>query len=67
MATTTKTQPGTVNVKEITEAVKSIEMLTSQYKKRRMSTENYIKHVHENLSKLTTERNYLEYLKNIGQ
>jgi len=64
---TTKVQAGAVNVKEITDAVKTIELLTSQYKKKRMSTENYIKHVHENLAKLTSERNYLEYLKNIGQ
>jgi len=60
-------QAGSVNVAKIQESVKSIEVLTSQYKKRRMSTQEYIKLVHENLSHLTTQRNYLEYLNSIGQ
>lgn len=68
MANTNKTyEPGSVNVKEITEAVKSIEFLTQQYKRKRMSTESYIQSVHENLLRLTSERNYWDYLKNIGQ
>lgn len=67
MANTNKTQAGSVNVKEINQAVKTIEMLTNQYKRKRMSTEKYIQSVHESLSKLTSERNYWEYLKNIGQ
>ena len=62
-----KNEPGSVNVKKITESTTAIENLTSQYKKKRISTEIYIKQVHENLSKLTTQRDYLEYLKNIGQ
>lgn len=60
-------QAGSVNVAKIQESVKSIEILTSQYKKRRMSTQEYIKLVHENLSHLTTQRNYLDYLNSIGQ
>ena len=60
-------QAGSVNVAKIQESVKSIEVLTSQYKKRRMSTQEYIKLVHENLSHLTTQRNYLDYLNSIGQ
>ena len=32
-----------------------------------MNTEDYIKSVHESLSNLTTQRNYIDYLKNIGQ
>ena len=60
-------EAGSVNVAKIRESIKAIEMLTSQYKKRRMNTENYIKLVHENLSNLTNQRNYKEYLKNIGQ
>jgi hypothetical protein len=60
-------QAGSVNVTKIQESVKSIEILTSQYKKRRMSTQEYIKLVHENLSHLTTQRNYLDYLNSIGQ
>lgn len=62
-----KQEPGSVNTKQITESLKAIEVLTSQYKRKRMSTENYIQMMHENLSKLTDERNYWEYLKNIGQ
>ena len=58
---------GSVNMAKIQESVKSIEVLTSQYKKRRMSTQDYIKLVHENLSHLTTQRNYLDYLNSIGQ
>jgi hypothetical protein len=62
-----KREPGTINAVKINESIKSIQFLTSQYKRKRIDTENYIKLIHENLSKLTTERNYLDYLKNIGQ
>lgn len=64
---TKKNEPGSVNVKEINEAVKTIEMLTSQYKRKRMSTDKYLSLMNESLSKLTSERNYAEYLKHIGQ
>jgi hypothetical protein len=62
-----KYEAGSVNVAKIRESIKTIEILTSQYKKRRMNTEDYIKSVHESLSNLTTQRNYIDYLKNIGQ
>lgn len=62
-----KYEAGSINVAKIRESIKTIELLTSQYKKRRMSTEDYIVLVHESLSNLTTQRNYLDYLKNIGQ
>ena len=58
----TKREPGTINVVKINESIKSIQFLTSQYKRKRIDTENYIKLIHENLSQLTTERNYLDYL-----
>lgn len=61
-----KYEPGSINTKAITESIQSIEIVTKLYKRKRLSTENYIKSVHESLSKLTTQRNYLEYLKNIG-
>lgn len=61
-----KKEAGTMNVAKIKESVKAIEFLTKQYKRKRLSTEQYIKSVHENLSNLTTTRNYLDYLKNIG-
>jgi len=62
-----KYEAGSVNTAEIKKTIKSIEVLTSQYKKRRLNTENYIKLVHENLSNLTNQRNYREYLNKIGQ
>ena len=62
-----KNEAGSINTAQIKESVKSIEILTSQYKKRRLNTENYIKLVHENLANLTNQRNYTEYLNNIGQ
>ena len=62
-----KKEVGTINVPKINESIKTIEILTSQYKKKRMTTESYIKLVHESLSNLTTERNYADYLKHIGQ
>ena len=62
-----KYEAGSVNVAKIKESVKSIELLTQQYKRNRLSTEKYIKSVHEQLSNLTSQRNYLEYLSNIGQ
>jgi hypothetical protein len=62
-----KPEAGTVNVKVIRESIKSIEVHTSLYKKKRITTENYIKALHDSLSKMTTQRDYLEYLKNIGQ
>jgi len=62
-----KYEAGSVNVMKIKESIKSIEALTNQYKRNRISTEKYIKLVHENLSHLTSQRNYQDYLKNIGQ
>lgn len=62
-----KKEPGSINVAKIKESVKAIEFLTKQYKRKRMSTEQYIKNVHDNLSNLTSQRNYLDYLNNIGQ
>ena len=67
METKKEYTPGSVNVKEIKEAVKSIELYTSLYKRKRLTTENYIKKVHIALSRLTSQRDYFEYLRNIGQ
>jgi len=64
---TKKIDAGSVNVYKVQQSTKTIEFLTNQYKKRRISTENYIKLVHENLANLTSQRNYSEYLNNIGQ
>ncbi len=62
-----KKEAGTTSVVSIKESIDSIDTLTRMYKSKRISTENYIKLVNENLYKLTTRRNYLKYLKNIGQ
>ena len=62
-----KYEAGSVNMVKITESIKAIEFLTKQYKRKRMTTESYIKLIHENLSNLTNQRNYKEYLNNIGQ
>ena len=58
---------GTKNIKAINESTKRIETLTSQYKKKRLTTENYIKEVHLALSQMTSERDYIGYLTHIGQ
>lgn len=60
-------KPGSKNVKDINKSIKRVESLTEQYKKKRISTENFIKEVHISLSKMTSERDYVEYLSNIGQ
>jgi hypothetical protein len=67
METKKEHKPGSVNVKEIKEAISEIELYTSMYKKKRLTTENYIKKVHVSLSRLTSQRDYFEYLRNIGQ
>ena len=67
METKKEHKPGSVNVKEIKEAVSEIELYTSMYKKKRLTTEDYIKKVHVYLSRLTSQRDYFEYLRNIGQ
>jgi hypothetical protein len=41
--------------------------LTKQFKLKRISIEDYIKEMHVALSGMTDERNYVEYLSNIGQ
>ena len=60
-------EPGSVNMKNIHEAIKTIEILTNRFKRRRISNYTYLAAMNECLSKITTERNYIEYLKNIGQ
>jgi hypothetical protein len=59
-------KPGSVNVAEINNSIKNIETLTNLYKRKRITTEDYIKSVNENLSKLTNERDYIKYLSNIS-
>ena len=54
---TVKILPGSVNMKQNTEAIRMIEILTLQYKKKRMNTSDYIQKVSENLSKLEIKPN----------
>lgn len=58
---------GTRNVVAEKEAIKSIEFLITRYKRRRISKETFIKKINQNLAKFSDERDYIEYLKNIGQ
>lgn len=58
---------GTKNVVAIKEAIENIEMLTSRFKRKRLSKEEYILKVNKNLAMMANERNYIEYLVNIGQ
>lgn len=58
---------GTKNVVAIKESIKNIEALTERFKRRRMTQEEYIMRVNKSLAKMADERNYIEYLVNIGQ
>lgn len=62
-----KKEAGTQDVVKIKESLDAIEFLTKQYRRKRMTTEKYIKSIHENLSTLTSQRNYMDYLNRIGQ
>ena len=58
---------GTKNVVAINESIKNIETLTEHFKRKRLSQDEYVLRFNQNLSKMTDERNYIEYLINIGQ
>lgn len=58
---------GTKNIVAINSSINTVESLTNQFKLKRISIEEYIKEVHIALSGMTNERNYIEYLSNIGQ
>lgn len=62
-----KKEPGTVNMAVVKEAINSIEFITKQFKLRRITSEQYVNQIQDNLSRLTTQRDYSEYLKSIGQ
>ena len=57
---------GSKNIVAINSSLKRVDSLTKQFKLKRLSTEDYIKEIHIALSGLTDERNYIEYLSNIG-
>lgn len=58
---------GTKGISAIKESTKNIENLTNLFKRRRLSKEEYISSVNKNLSNMSDERDYIDYLKNIGQ
>lgn len=58
---------GTKGISAIKESTKNIENLTNLFKRRRLSKEEYISRVNKNLSNMSDERDYIDYLKNIGQ
>jgi hypothetical protein len=58
---------GTKNLVAINKSIKNIELLTEQFKRKRLSHDDYVRRVNQNLSEMTDERNYIDYLVNIGQ
>ncbi len=62
-----KKEPGSLNVKEIKNSINGIETLTNAFKRKRISTDQYIKGIEKCLSNLNSERDYEKYLKNLGQ
>lgn len=51
---TSKERAGTVDAKANNDVIKSIEVYTARYKKKRMSTQSYITSVHIELAKLNS-------------
>jgi hypothetical protein len=58
---------GTKNTVAINQTIKSIEILTNFFKRKRISQDEYIRRVNQKLSSMTSERDYIKYLQNIGQ
>jgi len=57
---------GTKNVVAIKNSVSNIETLTSLFKNKRLSYEEFVEGINQNLSDMTNKRDYIEYLRNIG-
>jgi hypothetical protein len=57
---------GTKNVIAIEKATESIEMLTKLFKTKRISYEKFVEGINLNLSNMSSKRDYIQYLKNIG-
>lgn len=58
---------GSKNVMAEKESIKNIETLTNMFKRKRLTSDEYIRMVNQNLAKITDERDYINYLQNIGQ
>ena len=57
---------GTKNVTAIKKATESIETLTGLFKQKRISYEQLAEGINQCLSDMTSKRDYIEYMKNIG-
>jgi hypothetical protein len=57
---------GSKNVVAIQKSTKKIEDLTSQFKLKRISYEAFVQGLNEAMSEMTSKRDYLEYMRNIG-
>ena len=58
---------GTKNIVAEKNSINSIETLISQYKKKRLTTDEFVVRINQSLSHMTNERDYIKYLTNIGQ
>jgi len=57
---------GTKNVVAIQNSISNIETLTSLFKTKRISYDEFVQGINKNLSDMTSERDYIQYLRNIG-
>lgn len=57
---------GTKNVVAIDKATKKIENLTGQFKLKRITYEQFVEGVNTAMSEMTSKRDYIEYMRNIG-
>jgi hypothetical protein len=57
---------GTKNVVAIKNATKKIEELTKQFKMNRIGYEEFVKLMNECMAEMSSKRDYIEYMKNIG-
>lgn len=57
---------GTKNVVAIKGSTKKIEDLTAQFKLKRINYEQFVEGVNLAMSVMTSERDYVEYMRNIG-
>lgn len=58
---------GTKNTIAVNQALQSIETLTESFKRKRITQDEYIRRLNQSLASMTSERNYIDYLQNIGQ
>jgi hypothetical protein len=62
-----KTEAGSFDYVKVHQAITNIGHLTKRFKRNRIKMETYIIEVNKNLASMDSKRNYIEYLRNIGQ